>query len=424
MLTTSELIHEAGQSSRLGEVLPDWLNRPLYQGDAYAPTDADSALEPADRLRQLPFITKSDLRRDFPSNFLGENADLDALVEDNLIELEHTSGTSEERTALLLGRDWWAAQEERALRLNRLVARTLDEFPNARRVTINSPICAGDICYSSIPTRSERTLGNNLFLSLSRYPFLWSEDELARMATEAVEWQPLMLDVDPVYGVLFAQYCERRGVRLPSLRFILCSYEFVSTVHRRILERVFGVPVFNLYGATETGHLLMENERGEMMPSLETAFLEVVEPDAHGVGNLVVTTLTNDYMPLVRYRIGDLVERHEQPYRTTYIVHGRERDAFVRQSGERVTTLQIDDCFAQLNGFAHYQLVEQADGPWLLRFVADGAGPTVDELAELHERLARKLQLAAADDLEIQSAQLLMAESSGKFLLGYPLGKS
>jgi len=68
------------------------------------------------------------------------------------------------------------------------------------------------------------------------------------MAAEAVEWQPQFLDVDPVYGVLFALYCERRGIRLPSLRFILGSYEFVSVVHRRILERVFGVPVFNIYG--------------------------------------------------------------------------------------------------------------------------------------------------------------------------------
>ena len=98
------------------------------------------------------------------------------------------------------------------------------------------------------------------------------------------------------------------------MKFILGSYEFVSVVHRRILERVFGVPVFNLYGSTETGHLLMENECGEMKPGLETAFLENVEPDERGVGHLVVTTLTNDYMPLVRYRIGDLVERQERPY--------------------------------------------------------------------------------------------------------------
>ena len=158
----------------------------------------------------------------------------------------------------MLGRGWWAEQEERALRLNPFVAAVLDEFPGARRVTINSPVCSGDICYTGVPSRDDRTLGNTLFVSLSRFPFLWSEADLARMAAEAADWQPQFLDVDPVYGVAFALYCEQRGLRLPSLRFILCSYEFVSVTHRRILQRVFGVPVFNLYGSTETGHLLME----------------------------------------------------------------------------------------------------------------------------------------------------------------------
>ena len=31
-----------------------------------------------------------------------------------------------------------------------------------------------------------------------------------------------------------------------------------------------------------------------------------MDADPDGVGDLVVTTLTNDYMPLLRYRIGDL----------------------------------------------------------------------------------------------------------------------
>ena len=147
------------------------------------------------------------------------------------------------------------------------------------------------------------------------------------MAAEIAEWSPQFLDLDPVHGTRFALYCEQHGIRFPSLRFVLCSYEFVSVVHRRILNRVFGVPVFNLYGSTETGHLLMENERGEMKPSYDTAFLEIVDADEHGIGDLVVTTLTNDYMPLLRYRIGDLAERIERPYASDFVVHGRSRDA-------------------------------------------------------------------------------------------------
>ncbi len=242
MLATPELIKEAALPYRLSEVLPRWLREvPLYKRMGLVRQSGGEAVSLAD-LRCLPLIAKEDIRRDFPRNFLRAGVDLDTLLDQDVVELEHTSGTSEARTPLLLGRGWWAEQEERALRLNPFVAGVLDEFPEARRVTINSPVCSGDICYSGVPSRADRVVGNALFVSLSRYPFLWGEDELARMAAEAVEWAPQFLDVDPVYGAVFALYCERRGIRLPSLRFILGSYEFVSVVHRRVLERVFGVP--------------------------------------------------------------------------------------------------------------------------------------------------------------------------------------
>jgi phenylacetate-CoA ligase len=419
MLTTPELIKEAALPYRLGRVLPRWLREvPLYQRTDPVPQVGREWMSLAE-LRRLPLITKEDIRRDFPRNFLRAGVELEALLDRELVELEHTSGTSEERTPLLLGRGWWAEQEERALRLNRFVASVLDEFPDARRVTINSPVCSGDICYSGVPSRADRAVGNALFVSLSRYPFLWGDAELARMAAEAVEWQPQFLDVDPVYGVVFALYCERRGIRLPSLRFILGSYEFVSVVHRRILERVFGVPVFNLYGSTETGHLLMEAGSGEMRPSLETALLEVLNTDAQGISELTVTTLTNDFMPLIRYRIGDLVERQEQPYYTSYRVHGRAKDAFVTAEGRRVTTWQIDQCVADLRGIAHYQLSQRVGGEWLLRVVPDGAAPKAAEIVELRRRVEQLL--GASGRLAIEQTDLLAPESSGKFRLGYPM---
>ncbi|MCX6892100.1 MAG: hypothetical protein NTX51_11325 [Verrucomicrobia bacterium] len=421
MLATNELIQEAGLPRRLGEVLPRWLREvPLYQRSGEMHRAAGPGMFIED-LRGLPFITKQDIRRGFPRNFLRPGVELDALLDQDLVELEHTSGTSEERTPLLLGRGWWAEQEDKALRLNSLVAGVLDEFPGARRVTISSPVCSGDICYTGTPSRAERTFGNALYVSLSRLPFLWGEADLARMAAEAAEWQPQFLDVDPVYGVVFARYCERHGIRLPSLRFILGSYEFVSVTHRRILQRAFGVPVFNLYGSTETGHLLMETELGDMRPSLETACLEVLDPGAQGVGELVVTTLTNDFMPLIRYRIGDLVERLDHPYHTSYRVHGRVADAFATPDGARVTTWEVDRCFGDMDGIVHYQLCERGAGDWLLRFVPDQTAPGTAEVEELQRRLKALLGLPHAP--AVQQTDLLMPESSGKFRLGYPSRK-
>ncbi len=422
MLATQELIAEAAQSDRLAAVLPRYVrDAPLYREARGTLASLAGSLTAAD-LKRLPFITKQDIRHGFPDNFLGANADLEGLLESDTAELEHTSGTSEERTPLLLPRHWWVEQEKRALELNPLAARVLAESSGPRRVTINSPVCSGEICYTGVPSREERILGDTLFLSLSRHPFLWSETDLERMAREAIEWEPRFLDVDPVYGMVFASYCERHELRLPSLAFVLCSYEFVSVTHRRILERAFGVPVFDLYGSTETGHLLMQEVTGELRPSLETALLEVVEPDPAGIGDLVVTTLTNDLMPLVRYRIGDLVERKEGPYCTRYVLHGRAADAFHPGAGRRITTRQVDQCFVGIEGIAHYQVFERPDGGWRVRFVPEGDGPATRALDDLRSRLGELLRSNAAVVLE--PTDLLMPESSGKFRLGYPAKRS
>jgi phenylacetate-coenzyme A ligase PaaK-like adenylate-forming protein len=421
MLATPDLIQEAAQRCRLAKLLPRWLQRvPLYQNHPNGFSSADPCAIPT-RLASLPFIAKKDIRHDFPRNFLGNDRELQALLDDNIIELEHTAGTSEERTPLLLPRGWWAEQELRALNLNAFVARFLEENPEAHRVTLTSPVCSSDIRYTGTPSRNDRIIGNTLFVNLSRYPFLWSETELDRMAAETAEWNPVFLDLDPVYGSLFALYCERQGIRFPSLKFIICSYEFLSTVHRRILQRAFGVPVFDLYGSTETGHLLMQTEHGEMRPSFDTAFLGIIDTDQSGVGDLVVTTLSNDIMPLVHYRIGDLAERREKPFGTRYVVHGRAADAFVTPSDRRVTTRQIDTHFEQVEGIVHYQ-VHQRGPDWLLRLVPQTEGHDVSTLSETVARLENLLETSG--HIELEPTDLFVPEGSGKFRLGYPTSES
>jgi phenylacetate-CoA ligase len=404
MLATPELIREAAQFGRVEKLLPRWREFPIYRGNP-----------PGNDFYRLPLIGKHELRENFPDNFLREGQRLDALLEGKSVELEHTSGSSDERTAVLFGCGWWNEQEARVLRLNRFVARVLDENPRARRATIVPPVCNGLVCFSNYTSKSARTLDTTLFVNQARIPFLLTEAELARMADEMLEWSPVFLDLDPVHGAWFALYCERRGIKFPSVKFILCSYEFVSVVHRKILQRVFEVPVFNLYGATEAGHLLMENEVGEMKASLENVFYEEIVPDERGVGDLVVTTLTNDFMPLVRYRVGDLVKRSEQAYATNYLVHGRSRDTLRGRDGRRVTTLDVDECFEEAVGIAHYQLRQTESGDCQLQFIPDREEPGAAELKRVTEQIEKLLQLESR--IATEAVKILPPLPSGKFRL-------
>lgn len=413
MLATSEIIREAAQPKRLQKLLWEWQQVPIYCKYPFQEVRTDT-----DRLagfEQLPFMSKQEIRRNFPGNFLRNGQILERLIEKDLVELEHTSGTSDDRLPVLFKRGWWDLQEERTLRLNPFVGRILDNQPNTRRATLTTPTCNGRVCFSAWRSQVYRTMGKSLFVNQARIPFLLKDEEMARMAKEIADWSPHFLEVDPVHGAWFALFCERQGIRFPSLRFVLCSYEFLSVVHRRILQRVFDIPVFNMYGSTETGHLLMEDEHGRMKPSYENAYLEVIERDARGRGEMVVTTMTNDYMPLIRYRIGDLAERMERPYETTYVVHGRKRDTLSDRAGRRITTWEVDQCFIGVSGIAHYQLRQETDGVCQLRFVPDGSGPQADELNALVSQL--EMLVEAPNWIKVETVTLLPPTPSGKFRL-------
>jgi len=229
------------------------------------------------------------------------------------------------------------------------------------------------------------------------------------MAAEVAEWAPGFLDVDPVHGAWFAMYCERQGLRFPSLRFILSSYEFTSCRHRAVMERVFGVPVIDLYGSSETGHLLIE-AGGLMRPSPETALLEIAGADDAGVGELLVTTLTNPYLPLIRYEIGDFVEAREGGFR----VHGRRRDALRGPGGRLVTTWQVDQLFKRVAGIAHYQLRQAEDGTAHLRLLPETPG---EELRSAGQELVASLGSLLGRSVTVETVDLITPEDSGKFRL-------
>jgi phenylacetate-CoA ligase len=390
-------------SARLETAIRQTSTSPFY---ASAEWQAAFALR-SPRLTDLPRITKSQLREHSPEGFLPADVNLKDLLASGLIEEESTSGTSGASVRVVFGKTWWGEQERRALVRNPFLAGLFGEKPSLRRAVLTTPGCSGVSCYNRWLNLEQRTLGDSLFVNQSRIPFTLGEEKLAGMAKEVADWAPAFLDVDPVHGAWFALHCERHGLRFPSLRFILTSYEYTSVVHRAIMERVFGVPVINLYGSSETGHLLVEHD-GTMLPSPETAILESTAPD--GIGELLVTTLTNPYLPLVRYEIGDFVELSADGF----AVHGRKRDALRSATGRILTTRLIDQCFTDVAGITHYQLRQKADGSAHLFLLPAVEG---DDLATAQAKLASELSNLLGAAVTTESVGLIAPEDSGKFRL-------
>lgn len=402
-LTSPPVARASDEAARLQAAITQTARVPFYHSDHWQEAFADGSAQLAD----LPRITKSQLREHSPEGFLPAGLTVESLLARGLIEEESTSGTSGASVRVVFGKTWWAEQELRALLRNPFVAECFGDRTSLRRAVLTTPGCSGVSCYNRWLNLEQRTLGDSRYVNQTRIPFSLGDDKLAVMADEVAAWEPAFLDVDPVHGAWFALHCERHGRRFPSLRFILTSYEFTSVTHRAIMERVFGVPVIDLYGSSETGHLLVETD-GVMRPSPETALLESTSAD--GIGELLVTTLTNPYLPLMRYEIGDYVE----PVAGGYLVHGRKRDALRGADGRILTTRQVDAAFSGVRGIAHYQLRQRTDGSAHLSLLPEQAG---DGLASVQATLGERLSLLLGTSVTSESVGLLTPEDSGKFRL-------
>lgn len=402
-LSSPPIARTSEEAARLQAAIAQTAGVPFYEASGWQAAFADRSVQLAD----LPRITKSQLREHSPEGFLSAGLTVESLLARGLIEEESTSGTSGASVRVVFGKTWWAEQELRALLRNPFVAECFGNRTSLRRAVLTTPGCSGVSCYNRWLNLEQRTLGDSRYVNQTRIPFSLGDDKLAVMADEVAAWEPAFLDVDPVHGAWFALHCERHGRRFPSLRFILTSYEFTSVTHRAIMERVFGVPVIDLYGSSETGHLLVETD-GIMRPSPETALLE--STTATGIGELLVSTLTNPYLPLVRYEIGDYVER----VAGGYLVHGRKRDALRGADGRILTTRQVDAAFAGLSGIAHYQLRQRTDGSAHLSLLPEHAG---DVLVAAQATLVERLSLLLGTPVTSDSVGLLTPEDSGKFRL-------
>lgn len=127
------------------------------------------------------------------------------------------------------------------------------------------------------------------------------------MEAERVEF----LEAYPSTAYVLARHLEARGRTVP-LRAVFTSAEPLLAIQRETIERAFGCRVFDYLGSAERAIFAGEcpEHRGLHLFD-EYGVTEVLDdrgrPVPDGVaGRLVVTSLHNFAMPLIRYEIGDL----------------------------------------------------------------------------------------------------------------------
>lgn len=101
------------------------------------------------------------------------------------------------------------------------------------------------------------------------------------------------------------------------------SEKILDSYHRESL-RAFGKRVTSEYGAAEAGIIAFECPEGNMHINLETVIVEEVDHE------IVVTNLVSKSFPIIRYRLGDLIEIDDQSSCGCGMAHPIIRDVLGR----------------------------------------------------------------------------------------------
>lgn len=208
-------------------------------------------------------------------------------------------------------------------------------------------------------------------------------------------------------------------------RGIVTSSMMLLEPERRLIERVFGVPVTNRYGCEEVGLIACQCEKhGPFHLNQESCLVEFLRDDgtpcAPGEdGRIVVTDLLNRGMPLIRYEVGD----HGVPAEGTCAcgrglalmatITGRVADFLRATDGSRVAGISlIENTLTKLPGIAQMQIVQnELDAVRINLVPAQGFGEDVER------ELAATLRgaLGAAMKVEVVQVARIPQEPSGKY---------
>jgi phenylacetate-CoA ligase len=151
--------------------------------------------------------------------------------------------------------------------------------------------------------------------------------------------------------VLFAKFLQTKNTVLkeicPTLKVCMVTSEMLFEDDKILLEKQFGIPIINEYGASELDLIAFQNTIGEWQVNSETLFVEILDDKNNCVplgteGRIVITSLFNKAHPFIRYDIGDIGILDEKSTLKKPILKkliGRTNDVATLPSGKKAPGL-------------------------------------------------------------------------------------
>lgn len=351
------------------------------------------AIKSLDDLRRLPFATAKDLAEGYPFPLL-------CVPMQDVVRIHASSGTTGKRKVLCYTEkdvDDWAHFFARCYEVADLTA---DD-----RVQI----CVGYGVW---------TAGVGFQLGCERFGALAvpaGPGNIEMQMEFLQDFQSTVICCTASMGLLLAEEVQRRGLqdKLALKKMIYGSERTSNAMRARIKDGLGLTDMYDIPGMTELygpGTGIECSAHDGMHYWADYYILEILDPDTlepvpdGEIGEMVVTTLRKEAVPLIRYRTRDLTAVKPEPCRCGRLIPrhdrilGRSDDMFIFRA-VNIYPGQIDSVLSSLPGIgSEYQVVLErgADGKDMMRvrvemiLAADpAAGPTL--AAVVKEELKKKL---------------------------------
>jgi phenylacetate-CoA ligase len=187
-----------------------------------------------------------------------------------------------------------------------------------------------------------------------------------------IDFKPDIIMVTPSYMLTIAEEFDRRGLDAPgcSLRIGIFGAEPWTGAMRAAIETRMGIDAVDIYGLSEVMGPGVANECVETKDGLclweDHFYPEIVDPNTGELlpdgeeGELVLTSLTKEAMPVIRYRTRDrtrLLPPTARSMRRLGRINGRTDDMLIIR-GVNVFPSQIEEILINQGSFAPNYLLE------------------------------------------------------------------
>ncbi len=343
-------------------------------------------------LGRFPFTTKADLREHYPYGMF-------AVPQDRIRRIHASSGTT--------GRPTVVGYTDSDLSLwSDMVARSIRAAGGRPGDTVHVAYGYGLFTGGLGAHYGAERLGCTVIPA--------SGGMTARQVQLILDLRPEIIMVTPSYMLTILDEFERQGVdpRGTSLRVGIFGAEPWTERMRSEIEERFAIDAVDIYGLSEVIGPGVAQECVETKDGLhiweDHFFPEVVDPITGEVlpegdkGELVLTSLTKEAMPVVRYRTRDLTRLlpgTARVFRRMEKVTGRSDDLVILR-GVNLFPTQIEEIVLRTPGVApHFQLRLTREGRLDTLTVRAEARP--DATREDREAAARTITAAVKDGIGV-----------------------